>query len=88
MALMPGHQEMVLEVSFIHTCADTYVNAAACTDGASAQRRDDKKRQHNRIALPATPTPHMRPSPVRCFFLAAAAPLLISSASLAFEMSV
>ena len=45
---------MILDVSFIHPCSDTYMHAAACTDGAAAQRRDEDKRHHYCSALPAT----------------------------------
>jgi len=64
MALMPGRQEMILDVSFIHPCADTYVHAAACTDGAAAQRRDEEKRRHYRTALPATASSRVKVVPL------------------------
>ena len=54
MALMPGRQEMILDVSFIYSCVETYVHAAACTGGIAEQRRDKEKRHHYRNALLAT----------------------------------
>ena len=54
MAQQHHHERMILDVSFIHPCSDTYMHAAACTDGAAAQRRDEDKRHHYCSALPAT----------------------------------